>query len=67
MSTETANEYEKFLDNMIKDMMSRVKPYKWNKKFDKHIKFYWKYRKAWEDFKEDYSHVRCVLLERFMQ
>ena len=66
MSTETANEYEKLVDTMIKDMMSKVKPYNWNIKFDNHIKFYWKYRKAWDKFKEDYSHVRCVLLERFM-
>ena len=38
-----------------------------NEKALKFIKMYDKYQQAWEDFKEDYSHVRCVLLERFMQ
>lgn len=67
MSSEIANEYEKFLDTIINDMMSKIKPYKWNIKFDNHIKNYWKYRNAWDKFKEDYSHIHCVLLERFMQ
>ena len=67
MSEQTAQEYQEMLDNVINEMMSRVKPYVKQLKFDRHFEFYWKYRKAWDKFKEDYSHARCVLLERFMQ
>lgn len=66
MSEQVAQEYQDMIDNIIREMVTRVKPYAKELKFNRYFENYWKYRKAWDNFKEDYSHVRCVLLERLM-
>lgn len=66
MSNQIAQEYQDMIDGIIREMVTRVKPYAKELKFNRYFENYWKYRKAWEDFKEYNSHVCSVLLERFM-
>lgn len=66
MSEQISQEYQDMIDNIIKEMVTRVKPYAKEMKFNRYFENYWKCRKAWDKFKEDYSHVRSALLERFM-
>ena len=55
-------------DDIIRAVIDTSKRSDWlSDKAKQFINIYNKYEQAWEDFKEDYSHIRCVLLERFMQ
>lgn len=54
-------------DDIIRAVIDTSKGSSWlNDKAKQFINIYNKYEQAWEDFKEYNSHVRSVLLERFM-
>lgn len=57
----------KQIDDIIREIVTSIKPYG-NLSFEakEFLSKYDKYHNVWEDFKEYNSHVRSVLLERFM-
>lgn len=55
------------LQKMIEETITKLKPYaNLDVRAREFIKQYNRYTKAWNDFKEYHTHVRSVLLERFM-
>ena len=58
---------EKTLDDIIREIVTTIRPYgNLDFKAKQFLSMYDKYRNAWEEFKEYHTHVRSVLLERFM-